>query len=329
MSGASFTGSGLTGIQIENGNQHFQVKNGFIRDLSNRRLVRYSGAKRDVEIESDVDVIGTYCSASRDSLRTLTFGAGCKLSLIEDGAFSKCGLQSITIPSSLISLGKSAFFGCGCLRTVCFASDSQLREIGGKAFYTCRLLESIILPASVEIIGAFCFVGCVGLASVFVPVDSKLVRIEKAAFSDCSALHSFFFPSLLEFVGEKCFYCSSCLTTLTFGSPSRLRELLDLPPLWIGCCTIPDSVERFSFCGNAKVGRTLEFGGDSRLAWIRARNDAVQQEDVLNQSPLGANRLLVTQSLSAATGGERLLFRTFVRLSSRTLKILRNNLEFG
>jgi hypothetical protein len=210
------------------------------------------------------------------------------------------------------SLGKSVFVDCDLLHTVSFSAGSQLKSIGDKAFLSCSSLKSIALPVSVEIIGAFSFAACSALRSVTFPPDSKLARIEESAFSKCGRLQSFFVPSQVEFIGEKCFYECLCVTQLTFVSPSHVRELLDLPLRLDDsvCQSIPDSVEVLSFCGCPRGGRghDLDFGRESRLKQIRVRDDPIE---------FWSFSLLDRR------------MRCFLRVSSRSLRIFRQNLEFG
>ncbi len=89
---------------------------------------------------------------------------------ISDYAFYACGqLISITIPSTVASVGKRAFEDCGSLQTVMFDGDSQLKSIENHAFQSCSRLESIIIPNSVISIGKYAFNGCEGLEDITLP----------------------------------------------------------------------------------------------------------------------------------------------------------------
>jgi hypothetical protein len=59
-------------------------------------------------------------------------------------------------------------------------------------------------------------------------------------------LTSMVLPSSVEASGDECFIGSDSLSSLAFSSPSRLRELLDLPLQLSGFVSIPDSVEILS-----------------------------------------------------------------------------------
>ena len=75
-------------------------------------------------------------------------------------------LTSITIPSSVTSIGGSAFRHCSALETVTFGENSQLESIGEYAFSNCSNLTSIEIPSSVTSIGSGAFFYCSALETV-------------------------------------------------------------------------------------------------------------------------------------------------------------------
>ena len=66
----------------------------------------------------------------------------------EDRCFYHCGgLTSITIPSSVTSLGRSCFSGCSGLTSITI--PSSVTSLGEDCFYDCIGLTSITIPSSV------------------------------------------------------------------------------------------------------------------------------------------------------------------------------------
>ncbi|MBO5270649.1 MAG: leucine-rich repeat domain-containing protein, partial [Clostridia bacterium] len=90
-------------------------------------------------------------------------------------------LKSINIPSSVTSIGQSAFFGCSNLTSINI--PSSVTSIGQNAFYNCSSLTSINIPSSVKSIGNHAFGGC-SLTSVTIGNGTSVIS---SAFSaDCT-----------------------------------------------------------------------------------------------------------------------------------------------
>ena len=85
---------------------------------------------------------GDGCSVPKD-ITSVRFIEG--LQKIGDRAFSECtSLESVTIPSSVVDIGKNAFHRCRNLSEVTF--NDGLRKVGDGAFSNCESLESVTLP---------------------------------------------------------------------------------------------------------------------------------------------------------------------------------------
>jgi hypothetical protein len=90
-------------------------------------------------------------------------------------------MTSVTIPSSVTSIGILAFSGCSGLTSVTI--PNSVTSIGGNAFTNCSGLTSVTIGNSVTSIGAFAFDGCSGLTSVTIP--NSVTSIGPYAFSNC------------------------------------------------------------------------------------------------------------------------------------------------
>lgn len=71
------------------------------------------------------------------------------------------GLESITIPASVISIGRQAFSNCKALRQVTI--ENGLQTLGDEAFRSCDVLERIDVPSSVTELGFDVFGNCPNL----------------------------------------------------------------------------------------------------------------------------------------------------------------------
>jgi len=148
-----------------------------------------------------------------------TYGAKIKTIEINEGIIGIGGssfmqltdLTSVTVPSSVTSIGTLAFYYCEALTDVTIEADSQLTSIGSLAFSYCSGLTSISIPASVTSIGASAFASCSGLNAVTIEADSKLTSIGENIFSYCSELTAVTMP---------CSYIES--TTEIFGDNNAI-----------------------------------------------------------------------------------------------------------
>ena len=171
------------------------------------------------------------------------------------------GAKSVTIPSSVTSIGYSAFYGCSALTSVTI--PSSVTSIGGYAFYDCSALTSVTIPSSVTSIGERAFVGCSSLTSVTIPLS--VTSIGDRAFVGCSSLTSVTIPSSVTSIGSYAFYYCSSLTSINVDSANRYYCSIDgvlynKDATELVCCpggaksmTIPSSVTRignyaFEYC---------------------------------------------------------------------------------
>ena len=204
--------------------------------------------------------------------------------VICDYAFGDCNsLTSLTLPSSLQSIGGGAFEGCSSLTSLTF--PSSLQSIGDGAFWGCSSLTSLTLPSSLQSIEGGAFTGCTSLRSVIcnqfykvigqmllssdgtqviaywgknseVTIPEGVQSIGNSAFYDCNSLTSLTLPSSLQSIGDWAFGWCSSLTSLTL--PSSLQSIGD----WafydcssLTSLTLPSSLqsigqEAFDYCNS-------------------------------------------------------------------------------
>lgn len=83
---------------------------------------------------------------------------------IMNGALGGCEMTSLTIPSSVKSIGNSAFLNCTLLRSLVIPDG--VAAIGRDTMKFCSSLVSVTLPDSIESIGKFAFYFCDSLQSI-------------------------------------------------------------------------------------------------------------------------------------------------------------------
>ena len=162
-----------------------------------------------------------------------------------DGCFRSCvALTSITIPSSVTSLGGNCFYACNKLTSITI--PSSVTSLGSGCFWNCSGLTSITIPSSVTSLGSGCFYGCKSLTSITLP--SSVTSLSSGCFYGCNKLISITIPSSVTSLENYCFEGCSGLTSITI--PSSVTSLGNY--CFEGCSnltsiTIPSSVTSLDF----------------------------------------------------------------------------------
>ena len=156
---------------------------------------------------------------------------------IGEGAFADlAGIKAVSVPDSVVSVGRGAFKGCGSmtsLRTPVFTCEgapffgalfgAESYETNGSAvpaglstlvvtrggaevsvpdyaFYACRGLEVVFLPESLTAVGNFAFYGCQSLVQI--PLGgTSLAAVGQHAFTGCGELLTLEIPTTAKSLG--------------------------------------------------------------------------------------------------------------------------------
>jgi hypothetical protein len=112
-----------------------------------------------IEVETDGKITAKSINDEDNaSLTTLTIPKGVT-KVADNYLYDPANLTTLTIGSTVESLGNSAFKYCWKTTSVDFESDSNLKEIGEWCFYCMNKLSKITLPSTVEKIGKYAFQG--------------------------------------------------------------------------------------------------------------------------------------------------------------------------
>lgn len=153
----------------------------FIREMAGRDV---NGGKTDGKL-SILDLSEAKIVAGGDAYVRFSENYYTSNDKLGDYAFSGCsGLTSLTLPSSVTSIGRGAFHGCWKLTSLTIPSG--VTSIGNYAFYGCSGLTSLIIPSGVTSIGKWAFRGCSGLTSIYV-YPENLPELGIDIFNGCDA----------------------------------------------------------------------------------------------------------------------------------------------
>ena len=153
-------------------------------------------------------------------------------------------IQSVTIPESVTSIGKSAFEHCSNLDSLTI-NGVATSMIGAYAFASCTSLTSLSLVGSFQTIGDSAFVNC-GMTSL--TIDATITSIEKYAFSS-RFLTSLSLTGNVQKIGDHAFDSCSSLNTVTFPkSPTSIGSYAFDSCTSLNSIEIPGTVTEIGDC---------------------------------------------------------------------------------
>lgn len=185
-------------LELRDSDADFEIVDGVLKG--------YHGTSTDIVIPSTVTEIGEGVFVTEEG---------------EEGV----EITKVTIPSSVVKIGKDAFNGCE-LTSVIFEGEN-LAEIGESAFAYCTKLPEITLPEGLKVIGKAAFQGTSAIKSINIPASVE--SIGESAFNTCSELTEVNFAddnkSKLKTIGKKAFY--QCVRLGTLDIPEGVTTIGD------------------------------------------------------------------------------------------------------
>ena len=146
-------------------------------------------------------------------------------------AFYKCtGLTSITIPNSVTSIGDWVFDGCTGLTCINVASDNNYYSGNNGVLFNKKKTElirypegesqtSYTIPNSVTSIGEWAFRDCTDLTSITIP--NSVTSIGNSTFLGCTGLTSITIPNSVTSIGDWVFDGCTGLTCINVASDNN------------------------------------------------------------------------------------------------------------
>ena len=140
------------------------------------------------------------------------------LEAIPNNAFYQSKITSIDIPSSVVSIGVSAFESCTSLAGDLILPNG-LQSIGSKAFYSCsKLIGNLIIPDNVTSIGSEAFYRCSKFTSL--TLGKGITTIPSRCFFYCEGFSgNLIIPDQVTEIEQEAFcHCTGFNGYLTIGS---------------------------------------------------------------------------------------------------------------
>lgn len=134
------------------------------------------------------------------------------ITTVEKKAFYNCEeLEMVKLSDNLQAISKKQFANCYNLQTV--VVPESVKTIEDKAFNDCHSITYMQLPTTLEHIGESAFEGCVEMDGVFELTSLK--TLGERAFANCSTMRNVVFGAEQESIAEEAFYNCQTLQTVS------------------------------------------------------------------------------------------------------------------
>ncbi len=277
--------------------------------------------KNDANWQGNILYIDSFLIVAKTDISTsVTVQSGTVA--IADLAFLNCAsITGITIPSSVLKIGKGIISGCTSITSVrvnsgnptyhssnnciietvgkalvagckssTIPSDGSVTSIGDYAFYHCRSLTSISIPKSVSSIGKYAFTGCDGLTSI--SLHNRITSIGEQAFAYCDGITSIYIPESVITIGDSAFFYCSYLNSIDIS---------------YGVETI--GANAFAYCGNQSrvsmnivIPDSVTTMGEAAFCGLSYLNSIVISENLSEIPPHAIYNSINLQSVTIPEG---------------------------
>jgi len=204
-----------------------------------------SGAMWDYSIIGD-DALTPQWYVARERIDSIVIEEG--VTHIGDFAFFESSAASVSIPSTVESIGTGAFYWCSDLSEISIAENNSTFATDGTAIFSkdlktivmvCETLEgTYVIPNTVTAIGAYAFEECFNLTGIEIPnsvseigegafsgcdsinnivISENVTRIESYTFAWCCSLERIAIPASVTSIGEYAFKDCDSLAEIIYG----------------------------------------------------------------------------------------------------------------
>lgn len=258
-------------------------------------IVAYLGSESNINIPDKIDNItvtgiGAFAFASS---KTTSVTIPSTVTTIGDGAFAGCtNLTNIIIPNSVKNIYDHAFADCRSLANITI--PNSVTDMGNSIFLNCYNLTNVtIQPENIRFLGYATFSGCVKLTNITLP--NSITNIGESTFEGCISLANITIPSSVTSIGRHAFHYCTSLKSITI--PDGVTKLE--PGVFQNCInltsvTIPSSVISIQSHENGPNYTTTNinpFDGCIK-AKIYVKSEVTKQ--LLVNSGISASKIIVT-----------------------------------
>ncbi|MDD4315597.1 MAG: leucine-rich repeat protein [Clostridia bacterium] len=236
--------SRLKSLTFEDNSQLQNIRRYAFADSASIEILRLPASLKNIE-----EYAFSALDAQFMGVREITLPEG--LLTIDKRAFAKSTLlTSLTIPSTVQTIGEGAFYGCNQMSLTINNVGSILTDIGDYAFYKCYGIRTLTLPSSLVKIGSYAFSNddgaTVNMQLLGVTIESNdegnrhLEEIGEGAFANCIFLEQFNVSERVSAIGERAFYNCKAVR-IQFSALNTMLEEIQ-PYTFYGCSTLSNIV---------------------------------------------------------------------------------------
>lgn len=180
-------------------------------------ITRYYGKDKSLDVPAELDG------------RSVT-GIG------DDAVFLSSSLASVTLPDSLISIGRNPFTDCNKLLEIRVSPDHPVLDVIDGVLFSkpdkrlvcypnARENTEYTVPKGVRIIGDYAFGRCDTLKSITLP--DSVTEIGNCAFLECNLLSSITLPDSILSIGRHPFYGCDSLREILVSPDHPALDVID------------------------------------------------------------------------------------------------------
>lgn len=269
-------------------------------------FVLYKGSENDVSVPEDVDTIGVRAFYNNKNLENVELPN--KLDLIDDFAFARSNLKSVTIPDGTQKIDYAAFYSCPNLSEVFF--PDSLTKISLGAFDNTPFINNFQESGEQSdylIVGDGILLSYKGKGgNIIIPDGVK--HIAGGVFKNNARITGVIVPGSVCDIGEEAFCGCKNLKELTLNEGIRNIEDRAFKGSSLNCVYFPDSVENiglgaFDTSSNGNTLKSVIFKGNN-VPNVSFNDTATRlsARDLRTKAFEGTNSAIISQNCNVKSG---------------------------